>query len=220
MAAKRSVAASAADQGGLPAAGLWLPARAKRESPAETRPRASRGNAPKKTPKPQIFLYMTYSEPMRLPLWAKVFLGYLCIICLNAAYYIIIRPQGLVALAAPIAVSLAFGLIVSLTVAAPSRRPKAAADQKEAAAPADPEEQARLQRLAALGEAAMNLNHDINNPLMIIAGNAQILEADMETRPDAVKARARTIQDAAGRIGELVKKFRDVKAANEKYCAS
>ena len=36
----------AADQGGLAAAGLWLPARAKRESLAETRPRASlSGNA-------------------------------------------------------------------------------------------------------------------------------------------------------------------------------
>ena len=83
------------------------------------------------------------------------------------------------------------------------------------------EEVIKSKRLAAIGEIVASVNHEINNPLMIISGNAQFLEMSMEAFPDEMKERVRTILEETDRISLVTKKLREIKTlVTEDYTRS
>jgi nitrogen fixation/metabolism regulation signal transduction histidine kinase len=70
----------------------------------------------------------------------------------------------------------------------------------------------KKRRMAAIGEIVASINHEINNPLMIISGNAQFLE--MTLRNGATKdtiERIHTILEETDRISQVTRKLRDIK---------
>ncbi|MFW5785188.1 MAG: HAMP domain-containing protein [Chitinispirillaceae bacterium] len=73
------------------------------------------------------------------------------------------------------------------------------------------EELIQKRRLAAIGEIVASVNHEINNPLMIISGNAQFLELTMEGYPSEIRERIRAILEETERIGQVTKKLREIK---------
>jgi signal transduction histidine kinase len=73
------------------------------------------------------------------------------------------------------------------------------------------EELLKSKRLAAIGEIVSSVNHEINNPLMIISGNAQFLEMSMEEYPADMKERVKTIIEETGRISEITRKLREIR---------
>jgi len=73
------------------------------------------------------------------------------------------------------------------------------------------EELIQSKRLAAIGEVVASVNHEINNPLMIISGNAQFLEMMMEDYPLELRERVRTILEETERISRVTKKLREIK---------
>jgi C4-dicarboxylate-specific signal transduction histidine kinase len=81
-----------------------------------------------------------------------------------------------------------------------------AADLKKAQ-----EELVKSKRLAAIGEVVASVNHEINNPLMIISGNAQFLQMSMKDYPDEMKERVKVILDETDRISAVTRKMREIK---------
>lgn len=73
------------------------------------------------------------------------------------------------------------------------------------------EELIKSKRLAAIGEVVASVNHEINNPLMIISGNAQFLEMSMDRYPADMKERVQTIIEETGRISEITRKLREIR---------
>jgi HAMP domain-containing protein len=73
------------------------------------------------------------------------------------------------------------------------------------------EELIKSKRLAAIGEVVASVNHEINNPLMIISGNAQFLEMSMQGYPDDMRERVKTIIEETGRISEITRKLREIR---------
>jgi nitrogen fixation/metabolism regulation signal transduction histidine kinase len=73
------------------------------------------------------------------------------------------------------------------------------------------EEVIKSKRLAAMGEVIASVNHEINNPLMIISGNAQFLEMSMDGFTDEMKERVHTILEETDRISRVTKKLREIK---------
>jgi len=73
------------------------------------------------------------------------------------------------------------------------------------------EELIKSKRLAAIGQIVASVNHEINNPLMIISGNAQFLEMSMEGYPQEMKDRVRAILDETERISQVTRKLREIK---------
>lgn len=69
----------------------------------------------------------------------------------------------------------------------------------------------KSKRLAAIGEVVASVNHEINNPLMIISGNAQFLEMTMEGYPKEMLERVHTILEEAERISKVTRKLREIK---------
>jgi HAMP domain-containing protein len=81
-----------------------------------------------------------------------------------------------------------------------------AADLKKAQ-----EELVKSKRLAAIGEVVASVNHEINNPLMIISGNAQFLQMSMKDYPDDMKERVKVILEETDRISAVTRKMREIK---------
>jgi HAMP domain-containing protein len=73
------------------------------------------------------------------------------------------------------------------------------------------EELVKSKRLAAIGEVVASVNHEINNPLMIISGNAQFLEMSMKDYPEEMKERVKVILDETDRISAVTRKLREIK---------
>jgi HAMP domain-containing protein len=73
------------------------------------------------------------------------------------------------------------------------------------------DELVKSRRLAAIGEVVASVNHEINNPLMIISGNAQFLEMSMTNFPEEMKERIRIILEETERISRVTKKLREIK---------
>jgi two-component system NtrC family sensor kinase len=73
------------------------------------------------------------------------------------------------------------------------------------------EELVKSKRLAAIGEVVASVNHEINNPLMIISGNAQFLEISMKDYPEEMKERVRVILEETERISNVTKKLREIR---------
>lgn len=81
------------------------------------------------------------------------------------------------------------------------------------------EELATKNRLAAIGEVVASINHEINNPLMVISGNAQFLEMTIDKdASEDTKERIKAIIDECERISTVTQKLRDIKVpVTEKY---
>ena len=73
------------------------------------------------------------------------------------------------------------------------------------------EELVKSKRLAAIGEVVASVNHEINNPLMIISGNAQFLEMSMEGYPADLRERLKAIIEETERISRVTRKLREIK---------
>lgn len=73
------------------------------------------------------------------------------------------------------------------------------------------EELVKSKRLAAIGEVVASVNHEINNPLMIISGNAQFLEMSMDGYPEEMKERVQAILEETRRISQVTRKLREIK---------
>ena len=70
----------------------------------------------------------------------------------------------------------------------------------------------RKRRLAAIGEIVASVNHEINNPLMIISGNAQFLDLTIEKgNIEDSRQRIRTIIEETERISRVTKKLRQIR---------
>ncbi|MBN1309225.1 MAG: HAMP domain-containing protein [Chitinispirillaceae bacterium] len=69
----------------------------------------------------------------------------------------------------------------------------------------------RSKRLAAIGEVVASVNHEINNPLMIISGNAQFLQMTMADYPEEMRERVRIIIEETDRISRVTRKLREIK---------
>ncbi len=63
------------------------------------------------------------------------------------------------------------------------------------------------ERIAAILETAVALNHEINNPLTAVLGNTQLLLLQKDTLPEAVVAKINTIEKSAIRIREVTQKL-------------
>ncbi|MBD3322264.1 MAG: HAMP domain-containing protein [Chitinivibrionales bacterium] len=73
------------------------------------------------------------------------------------------------------------------------------------------EDLVKFQRLAAIGEVVASVNHEINNPLMIISGNAQFLEMSMRDFAPELRDRIRSILEETERISQVTRKLREIK---------
>jgi signal transduction histidine kinase len=70
----------------------------------------------------------------------------------------------------------------------------------------------RKRRLAAIGEIVASVNHEINNPLMIISGNAQFLEMTIDNGvTQDTRERIHAILEETERISQVTRKLRDIK---------
>ena len=105
---------------------------------------------------------------------------------------------------------LALGFIASLETSAVSVRE---ADRRRQAA----ENRAQLLRagrLAALGEVASSLAHEINNPLMYVMANLEFISEDRSLEPDAREA-VNDARDGAQRIASIVRDLRAYASSDE-----
>ncbi|KMQ50558.1 sensor histidine kinase [Chitinispirillum alkaliphilum] len=73
------------------------------------------------------------------------------------------------------------------------------------------DELVRSKRMAAIGEVVASINHEINNPLMIISGNAQFLEMTMQHYPKEVQERIEAILAETERISKVTRKLQNIK---------
>ena len=71
----------------------------------------------------------------------------------------------------------------------------------------------RAERLASLGEVALALQHEINNPLTSLLMNAQLLAADGDASAD-IRRQAGMITEEARRIADVVRRLRGLREAH------
>lgn len=79
---------------------------------------------------------------------------------------------------------------------------KAQKELKEAQA-----KQIDQEKLKAVAELAASVNHEVNNPLSVIVGNAQIIELESSELPDKIAVRVKAIVDSARRISLITHKL-------------
>ena len=68
----------------------------------------------------------------------------------------------------------------------------------------------KSERVAAISETAVTVNHEINNPLTAILGNAQLLLMAKDSLPDDAVAKLRTIEKSAIQIRETTAKLMSI----------
>jgi DNA-binding response OmpR family regulator len=68
----------------------------------------------------------------------------------------------------------------------------------------------RAERLASIGEVALALQHEINNPLMALLTHAELLAGDAGAAP-AMREQARVITEQTRRIADVIKRLRDLR---------
>jgi K+-sensing histidine kinase KdpD len=73
----------------------------------------------------------------------------------------------------------------------------------EGVSQAEFEEKVKSERVAALVELAIAINHEINNPLTAVLGNLQLLLLKNKNLPEEVVAKLKTIEDSANKIKEV-----------------
>jgi two-component system sensor histidine kinase BaeS len=69
----------------------------------------------------------------------------------------------------------------------------------------------RLKRLEAIEQIVRSVNHEINNPLMIISGNAEYLLAVMEGADDGLKVKLNAIVNEVRRIFLVTQRLKEIK---------
>jgi DNA-binding response OmpR family regulator len=74
----------------------------------------------------------------------------------------------------------------------------------------------QVERLAAIGQIAVTLNHEINNPLAAIAGNAELLAHLLKDAPQQARDKLRVIQEQCRRSKQILAKASELKAATPK----
>jgi DNA-binding response OmpR family regulator len=70
----------------------------------------------------------------------------------------------------------------------------------------------RAERMVGVGEIALALQHEINNPLMALLTHAQLLSEDKST-PAAIREQAKAILDQTRRIADVVSRLRTLRDA-------
>jgi len=73
-----------------------------------------------------------------------------------------------------------------------------------------PKELLDKERLSAIVDTAVTVNHEINNPLTAILGNVQLLLLKHEDLDDELKAKLKVIEESAGRIRDVTQKLMQV----------
>lgn len=66
-----------------------------------------------------------------------------------------------------------------------------------------------LERLAAAGQTAAQLAHEVGTPLNLISGHVQLLRASLHDNPQAAQSRLQTITDQIERIERIVRQMLD-----------
>jgi nitrogen fixation/metabolism regulation signal transduction histidine kinase len=69
----------------------------------------------------------------------------------------------------------------------------------------------RLKRLEAIEQIVRSVNHEINNPLMIISGNAEYLLAVMEHGDEGLKSKLNSIVGEVRRIFNVTQRLKEIK---------
>jgi DNA-binding response OmpR family regulator len=73
-----------------------------------------------------------------------------------------------------------------------------------------------LERLSAITQIGLSVRHEINNPLTVICGQAQILLQKQKLSPDIAK-RIKIMYEMALRISEIVKQLDQVEDKTQEY---
>jgi len=74
------------------------------------------------------------------------------------------------------------------------------------------------ERLAAVGEVAVTVNHEINNPLTVIIGNAELLLKDLSDSDKKVRKKVEHIVAESKRIAQITRALRKIdKPVSEDY---
>lgn len=73
-----------------------------------------------------------------------------------------------------------------------------------------------LERLNAIAQIGLSVRHEINNPLTVVCGQAQILLQKQNLPPDVVK-RVKVIYEMGLRISEIVKELDQVQDKTQEY---
>jgi nitrogen fixation/metabolism regulation signal transduction histidine kinase len=69
----------------------------------------------------------------------------------------------------------------------------------------------RLRRLEAIEQIVRSVNHEINNPLMIISGNAEYLLAVLESSDESTKSKLQCIVSEVRRIFLVTQRLKEIK---------
>jgi HAMP domain-containing protein len=69
----------------------------------------------------------------------------------------------------------------------------------------------RLKRLDAIQQVVRSVNHEINNPLMIISGNAEYLLTILDAQDPAIKEKLNTIVSEVRRIFHVTQQLKEIK---------
>ena len=74
------------------------------------------------------------------------------------------------------------------------------------------------ERLAAVGEVAVTVNHEINNPLTVIIGNAELLLKDLGASDKKARKKVEHIVAESKRIAQITRALRKIdKPVSEDY---
>jgi C4-dicarboxylate-specific signal transduction histidine kinase len=69
----------------------------------------------------------------------------------------------------------------------------------------------KLKRLETIGQVATSVNHEINNPLMVISGNAEYLNNLVGPGDENISKKLSTIIEQCRRIFEVTQKLKGIK---------
>jgi len=72
------------------------------------------------------------------------------------------------------------------------------------------------EQMAAIGKMIVTLNHEINNPLAAVMGNAELLALTLKDASGDVRKKLQVIQEQAGRVKEILSKVGELKRLTPK----
>ncbi|HZR46900.1 MAG TPA: response regulator [Candidatus Manganitrophaceae bacterium] len=78
------------------------------------------------------------------------------------------------------------------------------------------QEKVLLERLEAIGQISLTVRHEINNPLAVICGQAQLLLQKKEL-PEEIRNKTKIIYDMGIRISEIIKQLDQVQDKTREY---
>ena len=78
------------------------------------------------------------------------------------------------------------------------------------------QEKVLLERLEAIGQISLTVRHEINNPLAVICGQAQLL-LQRRDLPEEVRSKLRIVYEMGLRISEIIKQLDQVQDKTREY---